>query len=133
MQKRIVYVSAVLIICAGCMHVEDMNSLQNLHGKSLTVINPIQISRLAETISLDWDKAKASVPDLTEQTAAIYDVQDKQLIVTQFVDIDGSTELLFQTDLMPGQTKTFRLIKLPEDINEICISVVTALPLLRTS
>ena len=106
-QSRIVFLSMILLLSFGCTNAEEF-----------AVVNPIQKARTDETISLDWAAVKDAVPGLTKENAAVYDLKSEQFLVTQLVDIDGKTELLFQTDFAPGEKKLFRLAKLSEEIKK---------------
>lgn len=83
-----------------------------------TVVNPIALSRNAETIHLPWQGITEMVPGLTEEDAAVYDVESRQFLVTQIVDIDGRKGLLFQADFEPEQTKSYTLMKLPDGVKK---------------
>ncbi len=107
MTKRRIVSLAMMLVLFGCTHAEEF-----------TAANPIQKSRADETMSLDWGVIKDAIAGLTKENAAIYDLKSEQFLVTQIVDIDGKTELLFQTDFAPGQTKSFRLMKLPEGVKK---------------
>ena len=104
----------ILFLTFGCTNEKEATSWFYEPAMEFTVTNPIDVSRADETIDLDWKTIAASVPGLTEENAAVYEVQSRQFLVTQIADIDGTRDLLFQTDLGPEQTNTYRLIKLPD-------------------
>lgn len=108
-------VMVLLLLVFGCTNAPKTTSLLSESAQEFTVTNPIAIPRMAETIGLDWNAIANTVPDLTEENASVYDVQSGQFLVTQTAVVDGTRELLFQTDLEPEQTKSFRLMKLPDD------------------
>jgi len=98
----------------GCADSQKATSFSNEPSKEIAITNPVDMPRAAETISLDWALIADAVPDLTMENAVIYEVQSGLFLVTQITAIDGKTELLFQDDFAPGQTKSYRLMKLPE-------------------
>jgi unsaturated rhamnogalacturonyl hydrolase len=87
-------------------------------ASEFTVTNPISVSRTDETIGLDWDSIADTVPGLTEENAAIYELQSRQFLVTQIADIDGNTKLMFQADFAPEQTKSYRLMIIPDGVKK---------------
>jgi unsaturated rhamnogalacturonyl hydrolase len=77
----------------------------------IEVKNPLDAARNAETISLNLAEARKRLPSL--QTAKIVVQSDNGAsVLSQLVDTDGDTkpdELVFQTDLTPGESKHFTL------------------------
>jgi hypothetical protein len=124
-QCRILYVTMMLLLVFGCTSAQEITSQPNEPAKVFMVTNPIRQSRPDETISLDFGSMKDAVPGLTKENAAIYDIQGKQFLVTQLLDIEGKVELLFQDDFAPGQTKSYRLMKLPTGIRKPCPQATT--------
>lgn len=82
--------------------------------KEITVVNPINEFRDSETISLDWNKIKNAVDGLTKENVAIYEFKSNRLLVTQYIEDKNNAELLFQTNLAPGEKKCFWVMKQPE-------------------
>jgi len=108
----------MLFLACGCTKTQETMVFTKEPSKEFTVTNPVAISRMAETISLDWDVIADTVPDITRDNAAVYDDQGGQFLVTQVADIDENTVLLFQIDLAPEQTKSYRLMKLPDGVKK---------------
>jgi hypothetical protein len=104
----------LLFLVSGCANHQEATSFSNEPAKEFTITNPVARSRADETISLDLKAIGDTVPGLTEDNAAVYEDQSRKFLVTQVAVIDGNTELLFQTDLEPGQTKSYRVMKLPD-------------------
>ncbi len=82
--------------------------------KKITVTNPVQIFRDSETVSLNWNHLKQTVPGLTKDNVAIFDFKTNRLQVTQIVE---DKELLFQTNFAPGEKKYFWVMKQPEALD----------------
>ncbi|MBN2317849.1 MAG: DUF4861 family protein [Acidobacteria bacterium] len=111
-------VTIMFLLAAGCTKTRETMVFTTEPSKEFTITNPVAISRIAETISLDWEAIADTVPDMTRDNVAVYDDQGGQFLVTQIADIDGKTELLFQTDFAAEQTKSYRLMKLPDGIKK---------------
>ena len=112
------FVTMMLLLACGCTKTRETMVFTKEPSKEFTVTNPVAISRMAETISFDWDVIADTVPDITRDNVAVHDDQGGQFLVTQVSDIDGSTVLLFQADLAPEQTKSYRLMKLPDGVKK---------------
>lgn len=126
MAQRIIFGVAMLLMVFGWSCAEQLPQMvMNEPAKAFTVSNPLSVSRTQETISLDWKDITGSVSGLTKENVAVYDVQGKTFLVTQIVEVDGKTELLFQSDFAPKQTKSFRLMKLPAGIKKPCPQATT--------
>ncbi len=82
-------------------------------GQKITVVNPIQEFRDSETISLDWDDIKKVASGLTTDNVAIFDFKTNRLLVTQVIEDGKDAQVLFQTNLAPGEQKYFWVMKLP--------------------
>jgi hypothetical protein len=108
----------MFLLACGCTKTRETMLFTKEPSKAFTVTNPVALSRTAETISLDWNVIADSVPDLTQDNVVVYDDQGGQFPVTQVADIDGRTTLLFQTDFDPEQTKSYRLMKLPDGLQK---------------
>ena len=104
----------IFLFVSGCTDSRKASALSNEPAREFTVANPTDKPRADETISLDWKAVADTVPGLTRENAAIYEVQSGRFLVTQINDIDGRAEMLFQDDFEPGQVKSYRLMKLPE-------------------
>jgi rhamnogalacturonyl hydrolase YesR len=92
-------------------------------GTATTLVhltNPAAMFRDAETVILNWNELVRKNPSLTAANAAVFDFYSNRFVVTQAVDNDGdgkTDELLFQTDLAPGQQKWFWAMALPQDVS----------------
>ena len=86
--------------------------------QKIVVTNPTISFRDSETISLNWDTVSKAVSGLTKDNAAVFDFSANRLLVTQITEDDKKTELLFQTDLAPGQSKIFWVMKQPADLEK---------------
>jgi len=106
----------MLLLALGCTNEKEVALWSDEPAREFTITNPIAALRVDETISLDWSAIEDTVPGLTKENAAIYEVQSRQFLVTQIADIDGHTELLFQTDFTPEQTNSYRLMTLPDGV-----------------
>jgi rhamnogalacturonyl hydrolase YesR len=84
----------------------------------IVVVNPAEIFRDKQTIVLDWQKVKKENPKVNEQNIAVYDFEKNSAVVTQIVDTKSAKQLLFQTDLAPGEKKFFWIIPKTADIKE---------------
>jgi hypothetical protein len=80
--------------------------------KKVVVVNPIAIVRNQETISLPWQEVKKKVSGLTKENVAVYDIKSNNLLVTQVADDGTNTQLLFQVNLEPKETRNFLIMKL---------------------
>ncbi|MGB5244411.1 MAG: DUF4861 domain-containing protein [Lutimonas sp.] len=79
--------------------------------RSITVINPIDISRTFETIELN--RADLYVDEQIQLDQIAVRDSEGNFLVTQTIDLDGDTladQLLFQIDLAPNESKTFELM-----------------------
>ncbi len=81
--------------------------------KQVIVTNPAAMFRDNETVSVNWEDAKKAVKGLTKDNVAVLDFKTNSLLVTQVVEGDASSELLFQTDMAPGAKKYFWVMKQP--------------------
>ena len=108
----------ILFLMFGCTRTQEVTPWADEPAEDFTITNPLALPRADETIGLDWNVLAGSVPGLTKENAAIYEVQSRQFLVTQTADIDGKTELLFQTDFAPEEIKSFRLMKLPDGVKK---------------
>lgn len=108
----------MMLLVLGCTETQETTPFLNEPARQFTITNPLAISRADESISLDWNAIGNTVPGLTEANAAIFEDQSGRFLVTQVTVIEGNTELLFQTDLGPEQTKSYRLMKLPEGVQK---------------
>lgn len=81
--------------------------------QNIAVSNPLVSFRDSETVSLNWKELNKAVSGLTSDNAAVFDFSSNRLLVTQIVEDDNKAELLFQTNLAPGQTKIFWVMKQP--------------------
>jgi hypothetical protein len=111
-------VTIMFLLACGCTKTRETMEFTKEPSTVFTVTNPVAISRTAETISLDWNVIAGSVPDLTQDNIVVYDDLGGEFLVTQVADIDGRTALLFQTDFDPEQTKSYRLMKLPDGVKK---------------
>lgn len=82
-------------------------------AQKITVVNPTQSFRNDETVSLRWKDIQKAVPGLTRDNAAIFAFKSKRLRVIQMVEDGDTAELLFQTDLAPGDQTCFWVMKQP--------------------
>jgi unsaturated rhamnogalacturonyl hydrolase len=85
----------------------------------ISVTNPAEDVRPAQTIAIKWDDLVNKNKALTPENAAIFDLTGNSFIVTQAVDNDGdgkTDQLLFQTDLGSKQQKRFQAMILPKDV-----------------
>ena len=108
----------VLLLVCGCTKTQETTVFTKEPSKEFTITNPVAVARMAETISLDWNAIADAVPGLTQENVAVYEDQSGRFLVTQIAAVDGNTELLFQTDLAPEETKSFRLMKLPDGVKK---------------
>ncbi len=108
----------VLLLVCGCTKTQETTVFTKEPSKEFTITNPVAVARVAETISLDWNAIADAVPGLTQENVAVYEDQSGPFLVTQIAAVDGNTELLFQTDLAPEETKSFRLMKLPDGVKK---------------
>jgi unsaturated rhamnogalacturonyl hydrolase len=86
--------------------------------KELTVTNPTLSFRDGETVGLNFKDVKKAVPGLTKDNVAVLDFKTNRLLVTQVVQGKNKTELLFQTDMAPGEKKYFWVMKQPADMEK---------------
>ncbi len=78
----------------------------------VTVRNPIQLTRSNETISIQANELKKALSVDDIRRVHVRDQKDGHDLLTQAVDDDGNgstDELLFQTNMGPGETRTFEL------------------------
>jgi len=108
----------MLLLVSGCSKTQETMVFTKEPSKEFTITNPIAIPRIAETISLEWVMLADSVPGLTKENAAVYEMESRQFLVIQIAEIDGNTQLMFQTDFASEQTKSYRLMKLPDGVKK---------------
>jgi hypothetical protein len=106
-----------LLLC-GCTHTQKTIVLAKEPATKFTITNPIAAGRMSETISLEWKEIADAVPGLTQDNVAVYEDKSGKFLVTQIVAVGGKTELLFQTDLLPEETKSYKLSKLPNGVKK---------------
>lgn len=87
---------------------------EELPSVKVLVANPVQVLRDSETVSLSWNEIQKIEPNLTKDNVAVYEIKTKRFFVTQIVEDGDKTELLFQTNLAPGEKKYFGIMKQPE-------------------
>lgn len=78
--------------------------------EKVIVTNPTTSFRDVETVSLDWNKLKKSIPGITKNNVAVFEFKTNRLLVTQVVE---DSELLFQTSFAPGEKKYFWVMAQP--------------------
>jgi len=93
--------------------------------QAITVVNPIEVFRPRETITLNWQAVEKTVPGLSKDNAAIYEFKSNRLLVTQWVQEGDDTTLLFQTDLAPGEQKYFWLLAQPDALAKAASTLTT--------
>ena len=86
--------------------------------QKIVVENPTLSFRDNETISLDWKDVKKFVSGLTKDNVAVLDFKTNRLLVKQIISGESTPELLFQTDLAPGEKKYFWIMKQPVNIKK---------------
>lgn len=77
----------------------------------VTVSNPLQVARERETLSVDASSVERSFPYFDLDKVVVVDASGAP-VLSQLLDVDGvdgAEQLVFQTDLGPGETKTFKL------------------------
>ena len=84
--------------------------------QKVIVTNPAKIFRGVETVSLDWNMLKKQVPGLSAKNAAVLEFKTNQLLMTQIIEDENQSELLFQTSFAPGEKKYFWVIAQPAAI-----------------
>lgn len=87
-------------------------------AKKIIVTNPTKSFRDSETVSLNWKDIKSAVKGLTKDNAAVFEFKTNRLLVTQIIEEGKSSELIFQTDLAPGEKKYFRVMKQPAGVKK---------------
>jgi hypothetical protein len=81
--------------------------------QKIVVENPTLSFRDGETVSLNFKDVKKGVAGLTKDNVAVLEFKTNRLLVTQVVGEGSSSELLFQTDMAPGEKKYFLVMKQP--------------------
>ena len=87
-------------------------------AQQVVVTNPTLSFRSSQTVSLDLNEVEKSVSGITKGNAAVLDFQSNRLLLTQLIEVDGKTELLFQTDFAPGEKKYFWVMKQPANLEK---------------
>jgi hypothetical protein len=108
----------ILFLMFGCTGTQEVTPWSDEPAEDFTITNPLALPRVDETIGLDWDVVAGTVPGLTKENAAVYEMESRQFLVIQIAEIDGNTQLLFQTDFAPAQTKSYRLMKFPDGVKK---------------
>jgi hypothetical protein len=78
---------------------------------SVEVQNPLTVERKHETVAVDRKELAQLAPSADFKALVVTDAKGA-LVLSQVVDMDGDDEpdeLVFQTDLKPSETKTFKL------------------------
>ncbi len=111
--RNILFVSLILCLTIfGCAVAQKAHAMLNGgQAKKIIVTNPTQSFRDSETVSLNFKDAKKAVAGLTKDNVAILEFKTNRLLLTQVVGEGSSSELLFQTDMAPGEKKYFRVMK----------------------
>ncbi|MDQ3673707.1 MAG: DUF4861 domain-containing protein [Gemmatimonadota bacterium] len=76
------------------------------------VENPTKAERRDETVALGWADLRRQLPAITPVRVRVTDADGRREITAQAydADADGQTDsLLFQVDLLPGETKWYRV------------------------
>jgi hypothetical protein len=103
------------LFLVGVLVMAGFVNAQETHPEAVArkgvVSNPLHQSRSSETVCLNWEALKKTIPGLTKDNVVVVEPDTELLYVTQIVDLDDTAELLFQTDLAPGAKKQFRVMK----------------------
>ncbi len=118
-KKTIVFVLSISAFFGAGSYLLAENKISEIAYEKLPsikvlVTNPAAILRENETVSLSWNEIQKAEPNLTKDNVAVYEIQTKRFLVTQIVEDGAKKELLFQTNLEPGEKKYFEIIKQPE-------------------
>jgi len=109
-QTEVYGVGAFLLAGSEVYKIAMLNGGQ---AKSFTIVNPINSFRDKETISLNWNDIKDSVKGLTKSDVGVFEFKTNRFLLTQTIEDGNSTELIFQTNLAPGEKKYFWVMKQP--------------------
>jgi rhamnogalacturonyl hydrolase YesR len=93
-------------------------AVRNGADTSLVIVtNPSADFREAQTAGLKWVDLVNKNKTLSPENVSVFDFKSNGFVVTQTMDNDGKTdELLFQTNLAPGQQKWFWVMTLPQGV-----------------
>ena len=81
-------------------------------GVTVSVTNPLTVSRKQQTIEIDANELKKTVKRTDD--LAVFDLQSNSFLVTQALKLDRqpiADKLLFQSDFAPGERRTFWVVK----------------------
>ncbi len=84
--------------------------------QKLSITNPITDFRDSETISLSLVEVEKAATGLTKENVSVFDFKSNRLLITQVINNEGNLQLLFQTNLAPGENKTFWVMKQPQEV-----------------
>jgi hypothetical protein len=76
----------------------------------ISVTNPLDVPRPAETVAIGWQALRQTGPDLRPEMIVVREQASDRAVVSQVIDSESGTqpkELIFQTDFGPGETKVF--------------------------
>ncbi|HUT53722.1 MAG TPA: DUF4861 domain-containing protein [bacterium] len=98
----------------------------NAEELTVEVSNPLAAARSGEIIALDWNELSGGVSGLTKENARVVDPAGKAAL-SQAIDNDGDggvDELLFMTDLLGGEAKSFKIaadssLNIPESASRV--------------
>ncbi len=82
----------------------------------VAVTNPAHTFRDVETVQLNWETIKQSLSGLTKDNVAVFEFKTNRLLVTQVIEDEQASELLFQTSFAPGEKKYFWIMKQPSKL-----------------
>lgn len=111
MKKLSVILVLLMTAFWGCAATQEMEPLK----VNVSVTNPSSFVRNAETISLDWEKIRKSIPGLTADDVAVVDVKENRQLTTQ---VTKDAQLLFQTDLTAGEKRQFSIMVQPAGLHK---------------
>jgi len=74
-----------------------------------SVSNPVTLFRSRETVSLDWNEVKRKLPLLNRDNVSVFDSRRNRFLVIQILNDEkgNASELLFQNDWAPNETREF--------------------------
>jgi hypothetical protein len=111
----------VAVVLAGSLVAGDASAAEPAAGApapapaavpvTVTVANPAAVARPGETIAVDLAELRKAAPGIDLGKTVVVDARGGA-VLSQPVDLDGDEapdQIVFQTDLAPKETKTFRL------------------------
>ncbi len=114
MKKIVLNILLAMAMCCGFAGAEELIGKNGDYVK-VKVKNPLSIKRECETIELDLAEYVGK-SNISKVNVAVYSFSSKSLIVSQVLELEGKTALLFQSGFDAGEEKEFAILAKPQEV-----------------